>query len=232
MTLYAKFEEGLFDYNINEDKTCTITNLFDCPLDKEIVFPKQINKKINEKIETYNVKNIDINALSGKLKNYITKLSFEDNIEITNLTINLSELKTLDLSKLNTLKNISILGCNSLENLIIPNIEILPSNFIIGNVSLKNFIIPNSVKTIETNSISIYNLDSIIIPDSVISIKNNAFKGCNNLKSIIIKNPTEINLGESNSNISNNNTIIYVNEDLLENYTNKYPNMSFEKIQK
>lgn len=244
--VYAKFEEGIFEYKKNDDNTtCTITNLYKCPLDKDVVFPSSI--------DGLKVKDINIKTISEL--NYITSISFSEDVYITNLSIIIDNIEKIDLSKLSSLNNIQIIGCNNLKTLILPKVEKIPSKFL-SVVNMKTLTIPNSVKTIENNAISncniqninfennsslttiktkafnsIFNLSAINIPTSVTSIENNAFYDCNMLEKIIINNDNLINLGNANSTISNTEkTVVYVKADLLNDYKSKYNKIKFEAI--
>lgn len=247
ITVYAKFEEGIFEYEKNTDNTtCTITNLYKCPLDKDIVFPAQI--------DGLNVTDINIKS-SLKNVNYIKSISFSSDIHITNLSIILDNIKKIDLSNLNSLNNINILGCNKLNELILPKVEVIPSNFL-SVVNLDTLTIPNTVKTISKNAISnsniknivfennsnittiknkafnsLLNLTKIDIPTSIQTIENEAFYNCNMLEKITLNNDNLINLGNNNSKISNSeNTVVFIKENLLNEYKNKYKNIKFEAI--
>ena len=91
---------------------------------------------------------------------------------------------------------------------------------------VENLVIPKEINGIIVTKISsgfcvhYSHVKSIYIPDTVISIGSNAFEGCENLKTITIKNKQGIISGEpwkaKNAKITYSNTSIY--EDFANNY--------------
>ena len=252
ITVYAKFNEGIFEYTINPDNTsCTITNLYHCPLDKDVIFPSQING--------YTVTNINIPLLNDV--GYIESISFSDelvnneNFNISNLHISIENIKKINLSNLKNLNNIEILGCYKLETLLLPNVQNIPTNFFRFN-TIDNIAIPNTITSICKNAFygsninniyfeknskittisrlafnNIFNIKSINIPCSVTTIENDAFNDCSQLEKIILDSDNFLTLGSNNGLITNNkNTVIYVKDVQLEKYIKTYPKLNFEKI--
>lgn len=226
ITLYAKFEKGIFEIVENdEDNTCKITDLYYCPLDKNIVFPSTVEK--NGK--TYTVTEIDITAPNSNML-YLNSIKFAKDFIITNLPLYFENVDTIDFTNLTSLENISVL-CQNLQSLVLPNIETIPTNFLTEALNLKTLVLPQTLKTIENKAFSNCAFASVNIPESVEKIGNNAFNNCLFLENIVINSNSVIELDTKGiTNVleiikpNNNKTKfkIYIKDELLDNYKAKY----------
>lgn len=247
ITLYAKFREGIFDYDINADDTVTITNLLNCPKNHDVVIPNTLS--VNGR--TYNVKNVNINSINYS---WLKSLSFQNNLKIDNINITCPNLTSIDLSNLINISNVTISACTNLTNVILPNTTTIPDNFLTLCGSIENITIPSTVTninknafmnngklknvTFEDNSSLLYirdnafastAIESINIPSSVSKLFSNAFANCTNLKSVTLNSNSVLAI-DGVFNNCNKDLVFSVPSTLLNDYKAKYKDFLFVEI--
>ena len=256
ITLYAKWKEGVFEYEYNKSTdSYSLTDINNCPLNKDIVVPSIATVDGITK----NVTDINFKPLNYLEYNWMESLTIGANIEtITNLSImGCNNLTKIDIkTPISKETKLSISLCDKLSEIKIENATAIPDNFINNCYTIQSISIPSSVtvignaafasctglknilfesdsvlKSINANAFSFcLSLENIELPNSLTKLETGIFSNCIGLKSVKFNSDIVLNITPKTFENTDKALTVSVKASLLSEYNSKYNDLKINFI--